>query len=132
MIEIETLDLTNNDNKVLEDWLTFKFTNVHRGTSLWNDGQVQRHNMYDWRPRMYCLSCGSLWSMEIKSPRWTGHCHECQETKLRMLVCRCREVKTIKTIPIVWYRYSTWKGFVEETNDVWEYRLKQSDTGLTL
>jgi len=115
-------------DKLLEDWLTFTFTNVRRGKDDWLwECEISNKEMYKWKPRKYCMSCGALWTMEVD-----GKCPECSDRKLRTLVCRCREIKTIKSIPIVWYKPSTWKGFEEEINDVWEYRLRQSDTGLIL
>lgn len=120
--------MTDDDSKLLEDWLTFTFTNVRRGKVdyAW-EFIIPYKQINEWKPRRYCLSCGALWTMHVEN-----RCPECKERNLRTLVCRCREIKTIKKIPVIWYKPDTWKGFVDDVKDVWEYRLKQSDTGLLL
>ena len=107
--------------KLLEDWLTFSFTNARKGQSIYYKDSV--FSSETWMARMYCMSCGCLWSMELK-----GYgCGECGEGKMRMMVCRYRPI--IKRIPItkVWYQPSTWSGVRLEESGVWEYRLKESE-----
>lgn len=118
--------------KILEDWLTFTFTNVRVGTTNdWSEREyiLNCSELDRWKSRMYCLSCGALWNMETKG----YECPECKDESMRMLVCRRRSVPIVKKIPIVWYQPSTWSGVVNDVEYTWEYRLKESDarTGVT-
>ena len=111
----------SDDTKILEDWLTFPFTNVRVGHGGYSNEWVS--NMHEWKPRMYCTSCGALWSMEMKD----SDCNECDEDTLRMLVCRYRNIIKRIPIPIIWYQPSTWSGIKIEVDGVWEYKLKESE-----
>lgn len=111
----------SDDTKILEDWLTFPFTNVREGRSGYLNERI--FGIYEWRPRMYCMSCGALWSMEMKD----DDCNECEASELRMLVCRYRNIIKRILIPIVWYQPSTWSGIKIEVDGVWEYKLKESE-----
>lgn len=112
---------TDDGTKILEDWLTFPFTNVRIGTKGWTSEWTS--DIYNWKPRMYCMSCGALWSMAMKD----DECNDCEESDLRMLVCRYRTITKRVPIPIVWYRPSTWSGYEIKYDGVWEYRLKESE-----
>lgn len=111
----------SDESRILEDWLTFPFTNVRVGRGGYSNEWVS--DRQEWKPRMYCTSCGALWSMEMKD----SDCNECDEDSLRMLVCRYRNIVKKIPIPIIWYQPSTWSGIKIEIDGVWEYRLKESE-----
>lgn len=115
----------SEDSQILEDWLTFTFSNARRGRVRYYNSEFSTTFSDEWRPCMYCLSCGALWSMYIRG----NCCVECDSKKMRMLVCRYRKLTKTIEVPYVWWKPSTWfQRTVEiDAGGVWEYRLKESE-----